>query len=204
MKTPQGYKFRLEFRLPEYMKVLPNVFERCEASRYFLIQALEDPENRRAAWYARASLNEFKSAFDLINVDIKALGLKSEWARSTYKKTLEDHLLIRMVNGCRNLSFHVGSITLKTKERPVRIISDDGSLVSIFRTLFVDGMKNQGKNSRLKLTTDELREISEIEDDIPLFMILSECYATICICLENFLIECNKVDIEESRNFWDR
>jgi len=203
MKTPERRYFRLEFRLPKYMKVLPNFFDRCEASRHFLIQATEDPEDRKAAWYARASLNEFKSAFGLIGVDIKAIGLKRDWEESAYKKELEEDLIIRMVNQCRNLSFHVAKVTPKIKERTIRIISGDESHISTLKTLFIDGMKNLAENSRLKLTPDELREVSEIEDDIPLFMILAECYRTTSVCLENFLIEHKKVDVEESRNFWE-
>jgi len=204
MKTLKGYFFRLEFWLPQYMKVLPNIFDRCEASRYFLIQATEDPENRKAAWYARASLNEFKSALDLIDVDVKAIGLKRSWAESAYKKELEADLIIRMVKRCRNLSFHVASVTTITKERTLRIISEDESRLSTLKTLFIDGMKNQGENPRLKLSPDELRDIAEIEENIPLFMILSECYATTSIYLENFLTEYEKLDIAESKKFWDR
>lgn len=204
MKTPGRRYFRLEFRLPEYMKVLPNFFDRCEASRYFLIQATGDLEDSKAAWYARASLNEFKSAFDLIGIDIKAIGLKRDWEESAYKKELEDDLIIRMVNQCRNLSFHVAKVTSITKERTIRIVSGDESHISTLKTLFIDGMKNQAENSRLKLTVDELREVSEIEDDIPLFMILAECYRTTSVCLENFLIDQGKVGLEESTKFWDR
>jgi len=204
MRTPKGYFFRLEFRLPEYLKVLPNVFDRCEASRYFLIQATEDPHRKRAVWYARASMNEFKSAVGLIPVDIKAIGLKTEWAKSAYKREFEDNLIIRMVNTCRDLSFHVASVTSMPKESMVRITGRDESRVSTQKTLFVDGMKKQSQNRRLHLSLEELREISEIEDNIPLYMILAECYATTSVCLENFLIEHGKVDIEESVKFWNR
>lgn len=204
MRTSDGYSFRLEFRLPEYLKILPNVFDRCEASRYFLIQATEDPHSKRAVWYARASLNEFKSAMDLIPVDIKAIYLKTEWEKSTYKKELECDLIIRMTKVCRDLSFHVASITSMPKESMVRIIGPDESYVSTEKTLFIDGMRKQSQNRRLKLSLEELREISEIEDTIPLYMILAQCYATTSIFLENFLIEHGKLDIEESKKFWDR
>jgi len=204
MRTPSGYFFRLGFRLPEYLRVLPNVFDRCEASRYFLIQATEDPHSKRAVWYARTSLNEFKSAITLIPVDIKVIGLKTEWVKSSYKKELERDLIIRMVNVCRNLSFHVASVTSMPKESMVRIIGPDESHVSTQKTLFVDGMKKQSQNRRLNLSLGELREISEIEDNIPLYMILAECYATTSICLENFLIEYRKVDFEDSEKFWNR
>ena len=204
MKTPNRYFFRLEFHLPEYLKILPNVFDRCEASRYFLIQATEDPHSKRAVWYARASLNEFKSAMDLIPLDINAIDLKTEWVKSAYKLELERDLIIKMVNTCRNLSFHVASVTSMPKESMVRIIGMDESYVSTEKTLFVDGMKKQSQNRRLELSLEELREISEIEDNIPLYMILAECYATTSIFLENFLIEHGKLDIEESKKFWDR
>jgi len=201
---PTEYVFRLEFRLPEYLKILPNVFDRCEASRYFLIQADEDPHNTRAVWYARVSLNEFKSAVDLIPVDIKTIGLKSEWVRSIHKRELEDNLIIKMVTICRNLSFHVAGVTSVPKERAVRIVGWDESRVSTQKALFIDGMKNQSQNRRLNLSPGELQKISEIEDGIPLYMILAECYAITSIRLESFLIEHGKVNIEESEKFWER
>ncbi len=186
------------------MKLLPNVFDRCEASRYFLIQATEDPRSKRAVWYARASLNEFKSALALIPVDVKAIRLKTEWAKSTCKRELEGNMIIRMASDCRDLSFHVASVTSMPKESTVRIIGWDENWVSTLETLFVDGMKAQSRNRRLNLGLEELQEISEIEDNIPLHGILAECYATASICLENFLIEHGKVDIEESAKFWSR
>lgn len=199
MKTPKEHVFfRLDFRLPEYLKILPSVFERCEASRFFLILADENPHSAMAVWYARASLNEFKSAMDLIPVDMKTVGLKTEWAKSVRKREFEDNLIIKMVNSCRNLSFHLASVTSVPRERAIRIIGWDESRVSTQRTLFIDGMKNQSQNRRLNLSPEQLQEISEIEDGIPLYMILAECYAITSICLENFLIEHGKVEIEES------
>jgi len=65
-------------------------------------------------------------------------------------------------------------------------------------------MKKQSQNRRLNLSLEELQEISEIEDNIPLYMILAECYATTSIFLENFLIEHGKVYIDESEKFWNR
>ena len=196
--------FCLEFELPPYMKILPTVFDRCKASRYFLIHADENPESNEASWYARASLNEFKSALDLIGLDMKAIHLSSEWAQSSERKELKDDLAIKMLRCCRNLSFHAGSITTKTKERTLRIIGPEESRLSTFKTLFVDGMCNQVANARLKLTPDELIEISEIEDSIPLFMILAECYKILGIFLENFLLSHGKLDVAECEKFWDR
>ena len=109
-----------------------------------------------------------------------------------------------MVTICRNLSFHVAGVTSVPKERAVRIVGWDESRVSTQKALFIDGMKNQNQNRRLNLTPEELQKISEIEDGIPLYMILAECYAITSICLENFLIEHDKVNIEESEKFWER
>jgi len=204
MRTQRQHVFRLEFELPEYLKVLPNVFDRCKASRYFAIQMTEDPQSTRAIWYARASLNEFKSAVDLIPVDMKAMGLKTEWAKSAQRREFESNLIIRMIRICRNLSFHLASVTSVPKERKVRIIGPDHSWVSTEKTLFIDGTKKNNQDRRGNLTPEELQEISEIEDGVPLYWILAESYAITSICLENFLIEHGKASIEESEKFWNR
>ena len=70
--------------------------------------------------------------------------------------------------------------------------------------LFIDGMKKYNQNRKSNLTPEEFQEISEIEDGIPLYWILAECYAITSICLENFLIEHEKVSIDESKKFWNR
>ena len=199
---PEKYFFQFDWKLPQYMKVLIRFFDRCEASRYFLIQAGEP--SKPQAWYARASLNEFKSALDLIKSDMKAIGLGNEWKRSEEKIQLENNLIIKMTSRCRDLSFHVGSVDTKIKERVVRIIGSEESRLSTFKTLFVDGMCKQAKNPRLKLTSDEIRQIIEIEDGIPLFMLLAECYKTTHLILENFLAEHGRLNTAETEKFWNK
>lgn len=199
---PEESFFPLNWKMPEYMKLLPRFFDRYEASRYFLIQA--DEPNRPKTWYARASLNEFKSALDLIKSDMKTIGLGIEWKRSEEKIQLENDIIIKMISRCRDLSFHVGSVDTKIKERVLRIIGPEESRLSTFKTLFVDGMCEQAKNPRLKLTSDEIRQITEIEDGIPLFMLLAECYKKTHMFLENFLADYGKLDIIESNKFWEK
>ena len=199
---PEKYFFQLEWKLPEYMKVLTRFFDRCEASRYFLIQT-EEPSNPQA-WYARASLNEFKSALDLIGVDMKAIGLGKEWARSKEKEQLRNNLIIKMISRCRDLSFHTGSVDTKIKERVVRTIGLEESRLSTFQDLFIDGMCEQAKSLRPKLTSNEIKQIAEIEDGIPLFMLLAECYKTTHVILENFLADHGKLDDTETQKFWEK
>jgi hypothetical protein len=197
---PAKRSFALGWKMPEYMKLLPKFFDRCEASRYFLIQADEPkgPQN----WYARASLNEFKSALDLIMTDMKAIGLDKEWRRSEEKVQLENDLIIKMIRGCRGLSFHAGSVDTRLTEKVVRIVGSEESGLGTVKSLFVDGMGEQAKEVRPKLTSDEIRQITEIEDGIPLFMLLAECYKQAQIFLENFLVDHGRLDIAESNKFW--
>lgn len=199
---PEKYFFQFEWKLPEYMKALTRFFDRCKASRYFLIQA-QEPGNPQA-WYARASLNEFKSALDLIGVDMKAIDLVKEWAISKEMEQLRNNLIIKMISRCRDLSFHNGSVDTKIKERVVRIIGLEESRLRPFQTLFIDGMCEQAKSLRPKLTSNEIKQIAEIEDGIPLFMLMAESYKTTYIILENFLADRGKLDDTETQNFGEK
>lgn len=185
------------------MQVLPNVFDRCKASRYFVINA-DGKHGATAIWFARVALNEFRSALELIPVDIKSLFLLDEWKKSTNKKELEENLIIKMLKDCRDGSFHAATVTPLVKERLIRLFGLDESQTLSIKTIFIDGLKNQRRNSRLKLNADESKKLIEIEDGIPVSMILAEGYAITCICLENFLIENGKISIEESDKFWNR
>ena len=200
----EEFFFSLDFKLPYYMRIMPFVFDRCKASRYFSIQADEPPYTERNSWYARAALNECKSALDLIQVDMRTMGLLSDWKKSTEKEQLQDNVVIKMITCCRNLSFHTGSVALKEQERLVRLIGPDESRLHNFKTLFIDGLSENSIDKRVNLETHELETMTEIADGIPLFMILAECYKQMDISLENFLIDHGKLDLDTHKQFWDR
>lgn len=73
-----------------------------------------------------------------------------------------------------------------------------------WKSLFIDGINNYKRIHRSSLTPEELKEISEIEDGIPLYWIMAESYAIMAICIEDFLMDHGKISIEESEKFWGR
>ncbi|MDD4860250.1 MAG: hypothetical protein PHR56_08655 [Dehalococcoidales bacterium] len=196
--------FPFEWEIPIYMKIMPKFYDRYEASQYFHIKAEDFKDDLdHQVWYARASLNEFKSALDVIGTDMKAIGLDKQWRASEENRQLMDHLIIKMISHCRGLSFHTGKVDIRTKERMLRVIGHEESRLSTFKTLFIDGMREQLNNTRLKLTQDEKSEIEEIEDGIPLFIIIAKCYKITHLSLEKFLLDNGRLDTTASKKFWE-
>lgn len=196
--------FSLEWKLPEYMIVLPRFYDRIEASRHFLIQAEEKIPDKLKTWYARASLNELKSAINLIEKDTKDIGLGNEWKESQERKLLRNDLVMKLVCGARDLSFHAGTIDSSVKERMVRVIGVEESKLYPFKVLYINGMLGQGRGTGMRLSRDEANQIAEIIDGIPLFMLLSDCYRISHMSVERFLLAYKRLNIVETTRFWEK
>lgn len=93
--------------------LLPRAGERARASLYFariLGSKSFDGEFEVARRYLRASLSEFRSIFDLINVDLKAEGLKSKWDKSLQLGYLNAEPIVSVLRKVRDFAIHLETI----------------------------------------------------------------------------------------------
>ncbi len=89
--------------------LLPLAGERARAALHFsqLLGSTSFEENlEQARWYLRASLSEFRSIFDLLNSDLKSLGVAAQWKQSPYKAALEADATVAVLRKVRDFAIH--------------------------------------------------------------------------------------------------
>jgi len=198
--------FSFDFAPPQYLRVLPETFERLDASRWFLILSSEhQEESLYAKRLIRASLNEFKSSFDCLNTDLRNIGKKELWDRSKYCEEMKRDFILRIVRNARDLSFHTSKLKPKFESSSIRVISEDESYLSSIAAFYFDNLDAEYDRTTLsRFNEDEIEKMQEIFESFPCFMLLSEAYKRFSVLLESFLLENQLVTPEESQAFWDR
>ena len=89
--------------------LLPLAGERARAALHFsrLLGSTSFDENLELArWYLRASLSEFRSIFDLLNSDLRSLGIAAQWKQSPYKTDLGADTTVSVLRKVRDFAIH--------------------------------------------------------------------------------------------------
>ena len=107
--------------------LLPRAGERARAALYFaqiLGSKSSDSEFEIARRYLRASLSEFRSIFDVINLDFKDRGLKSKWDKSIQLACLDAEPIVLLLRKVRDFAIH--SETIKGSGKIFRVSGPNG------------------------------------------------------------------------------
>lgn len=121
--------------------LLPLAGERARAALYFsrFVGSTSFEGNLELArWYLRAALSEFRSIFDLLNLDLKSMRLASQWKRSTYKAQLDADPLVSILRKVRDFAIHSAHITGVAKNFKVSSPQDPAVATSDMPSIVID------------------------------------------------------------------
>lgn len=110
-------------------QLLSDSRDRARSALYFAKECSknanrEDAELARC--YARASLSEFKSIFEVLNADLRTMGLDKIWERSPFKGDLEGNALVKILKKARDLATHSMKLPGIHKAVQVYFPNEDG------------------------------------------------------------------------------
>ena len=143
--------------------LLPCAGERARAALYFsrLVGSKSFEGNLELArWHLRAALSEFRSIFDLLNADLKAKGLASQWKRSSHKASMESDPVIAVLGKVRDFAIHSENIV--GEERTFKVVSpgDPAAVAAEMPAIVIECLDR----AALKLARGK-DELSEFDDE---------------------------------------
>ncbi|HEY1181009.1 MAG TPA: hypothetical protein VGE56_01795 [Rhodocyclaceae bacterium] len=149
--------------------LLPGAHDRARAALYFSVligsKSFEgDMESSR--WHLRAALSEFRSIFDLLNGDLKTLGLHTQWDRSTYKQQMESDSIVAVLRKVRDFAIHSKTIVGSAKTFGISSL-DSGAASGDMPGIVIEPVDRKafalagGKDELSKFDDDTLREFNE-------------------------------------------
>lgn len=89
--------------------LLPLAGDRARAALHFarlIGSASTDGAQELARWNLRASLSEFRSIFDLLNSDLRSMGVLSQWEASPQKVELDSDATVIVMRKVRDFAIH--------------------------------------------------------------------------------------------------
>lgn len=143
--------------------LLPCAGERARAALYFsrIVGSKSFEGNLELSrWYLRAALSEFRSIFDLINADLKAKGLASEWKKSVHKESMESDPIVAVLRKVRDFAIHSGNIVGEARTFKVVSPGEPATVAADMPAIVIEGLDR----ATLKLARGK-DELSEFDDE---------------------------------------
>ncbi len=141
--------------------LLEHAGERARAALYFsrFVGAKSfDGNLELARWYLRAALSEFRSIFDLLGIDLKSLGLATQWKCSPHRSQVDSDPIVSVLRKVRDFAVH--SQVIVGEQKTFRVVSPrSADVVSDLPSIVIEPLNRSVlKTSRGK---DELNQFND-------------------------------------------
>lgn len=148
--------------------LLEHAGERARAALFFSRHVGSksfDGNLELARWYLRAALSEFRSIFDLLGTDFKALNLAAQWKSSPHRTQIEADPIVAVLRKVRDFAIH--SRIIAGEQKTFRVVSLQGveSVASDLPAIVIEPLDRQVL--KVRRGKDELNQFSD--DDLLVF-----------------------------------
>lgn len=173
--------------------LLPMAGERARGALFFANQLdayAKQDQTETARRYFRAALSEFRSIFDLLNVDLRDTegGLASQWERSPFKAELDSHPLVRILRKVRDFAVHSSQITGVAKDFVVTVLGQVAEHQAIIPSLYIDLLEKTRLGRYLSHLSDSDVDWFNRQTALwPAYLLVQEAVYQSSIPLRNFL-----------------
>lgn len=173
-----------------------------QASAALFFARLVDSHARRAdvdvaRWYFRAAVSEFRSIFYLLPADLKTDGLSQQWDHSSFKKDLDAHPLVSILNKVRDFAVHSVHVRGFGKDFPVTVLGDGAEHQEDIPSIFIEPLDRQLLGREINNISDE--DLNWFNRQIamwPAHLLIQEAIYQTSIPLHNFLATARRCTVE--------
>ncbi len=171
--------------------LLPLSGERANSALFFarLMEShARDGETKLAKRFFRAAVSEFRSIFDLLSADWKAISLSQEWGRSNFKTELEVHPLVAVLIKVRNFAVHSAHVQGFGRDFSVTVFGDGKERHEDISSIFIDPLERRSLGRGLDGVSEEsLKWFNRQIQHWPAQLIVQQAVYQASIPIRNFL-----------------